>query len=82
MSVPPPESGLSLPLVITVTWTAFHAFMYGYHVSALNGIQQAMTCPDLEASQALTTVGSIASNALPSGCIEMTVSVSIIFLFP
>jgi len=30
--------------LVSAIWAVFHSFLHGYHISALNGVQDALTC--------------------------------------
>lgn len=31
---------------LAALWTIAHSMLYGFHISSLNGVQEAVTCPD------------------------------------
>jgi len=53
-------------MIISIIWTILHSFLHGFHLSSLNGVQDAVTCSisdptDLQSSWGL------------KGCINLTV---------
>jgi hypothetical protein len=35
-----------LSSLLPILWTILHSFLYGFHISSLNGVQDAVLCPD------------------------------------
>jgi MFS family permease len=68
---PPPLVIMSaLRTSLSATWAALHTLQYGFHISALNGIQDAVTC-----SSGHIGTDSLSPDWVGSECVAMDVSI-------